>query len=41
MALVPVMPTIKLRNGLEICRIVNGMWQVSGAHGSIDPDKAG
>jgi aryl-alcohol dehydrogenase-like predicted oxidoreductase len=25
---------------LEICRILNGMWQVSGAHGSISPQKA-
>jgi aryl-alcohol dehydrogenase-like predicted oxidoreductase len=25
---------------LEICRILNGMWQVSGAHGSISPKKA-
>jgi aryl-alcohol dehydrogenase-like predicted oxidoreductase len=25
---------------LAICRIVNGMWQVSGAHGRIDPEKA-
>lgn len=25
---------------LRICRILNGMWQVSGAHGSIDPEKA-
>ena len=25
---------------LTICRIVNGMWQVSGAHGAIDPDAA-
>lgn len=25
---------------LEICRILNGMWQVSGAHGSIAPKKA-
>jgi aryl-alcohol dehydrogenase-like predicted oxidoreductase len=25
---------------LEICRILNGMWQVSGAHGSITPKKA-
>ncbi len=25
---------------LEICRILNGMWQVSGAHGSIAPQKA-
>jgi hypothetical protein len=22
---------------LSICRILNGMWQVSGAHGAIDP----
>lgn len=25
---------------LKICRILNGMWQVSGAHGHIDPDLA-
>jgi aryl-alcohol dehydrogenase-like predicted oxidoreductase len=25
---------------LRICRILNGMWQVSGAHGSIDPRRA-
>jgi aryl-alcohol dehydrogenase-like predicted oxidoreductase len=25
---------------LEICRILNGMWQVSGAHSSIAPQKA-
>jgi len=25
---------------LKICRILNGMWQVSGAHGFIDPKKA-
>lgn len=25
---------------LPICRILNGMWQVSGAHGRIDPDAA-
>ncbi|MGD8300441.1 MAG: aldo/keto reductase [Nitrosopumilaceae archaeon] len=31
---------IKLADDLEICRIVNGMWQVSGAHGYIDPQKA-
>lgn len=25
---------------LDICRILNGMWQVSGAHGRIDPARA-
>ncbi len=25
---------------MQICRILNGMWQVSGAHGPIDPQKA-
>jgi len=25
---------------LNICRILNGMWQVSGAHGAIDPQRA-
>src|SRR5574341_1199250 len=25
---------------MRICRILNGMWQVSGAHGHIDPDEA-
>jgi aryl-alcohol dehydrogenase-like predicted oxidoreductase len=25
---------------MRICRILNGLWQVSGAHGPIDPDKA-
>ena len=25
---------------LEICRILNGMWQVSGAHGRIDSERA-
>ena len=23
-----------------ICRLLNGLWQVSGAHGAIDPSKA-
>src|SRR5438874_8761581 len=26
--------------GLDICRVLNGMWQVSGAHGRIDPERA-
>ena len=25
---------------LPICRLLNGMWQVSGAHGRIDPEAA-
>ena len=25
---------------LSMCRILNGMWQVSGAHGRIDPERA-
>ena len=25
---------------LGICRVLNGMWQVSGAHGAIDPERA-
>ena len=33
-------PLCRLKNGLEIRLILNGMWQVSGAHGHIDPKKA-
>lgn len=40
MAMVPVIPTVTLRNGLEICRIINGMWQLSGSHGQINSDLA-
>ena len=29
-----------LADDLEICRILNGMWQVSGTHGQIDPQLA-
>lgn len=36
----PPMPQIRLKNGLVISRLINGMWQVSGAHGDIDPNKA-
>ncbi|CAK6976361.1 uncharacterized oxidoreductase YccK-like [Scomber scombrus] len=32
-------PKVKLSGGLEICRVLTGMWQVSGAHGPVD--KAG
>lgn len=29
-----------LAGDLRICRILNGLWQVSGAHGAIDPARA-
>ncbi len=32
--------TMYLTPDLKICRIINGMWQVSGAHGYIDKVKA-
>ena len=38
--MMPKVPTCRLKNGLEIRRILNGMWQVSGAHGRIDPKRA-
>lgn len=31
---------ITLAKGLEICRILNGMWQVAGGHGQIEKDLA-
>lgn len=34
-------PKVQLSGGLEICRILNGMWQLSGAHGKVDRAKAG
>src|ERR1700758_871228 len=30
----------QLTADLTICRVLNGMWQVSGAHGVIDPARA-
>ncbi|XP_049438217.1 uncharacterized protein LOC125892316 [Epinephelus fuscoguttatus] len=33
-------PKVRLSGGLEICRVLNGMWQVSGAHGAVDNAKA-
>ena len=30
----------ELADDLPVCKIINGMWQVSGAHGYIDPKKA-
>jgi aryl-alcohol dehydrogenase-like predicted oxidoreductase len=31
---------LQLTPDLRICRLLNGMWQVSGAHGHIDPQSA-
>ena len=31
---------IKLADNLSVCRILNGMWQVSGSHGQIDSESA-
>ena len=36
----PEASRIQLTSDLRICRILNGMWQVSGAHGLIDPGTA-
>ncbi|KAF6735468.1 hypothetical protein FQA47_019959 [Oryzias melastigma] len=33
-------PKVKLAGGLEVCRILNGMWQVSGAHGTVNTTRA-
>jgi aryl-alcohol dehydrogenase-like predicted oxidoreductase len=32
--------SVRFAADLTICRILNGMWQVSGAHGAIDPRRA-
>jgi aryl-alcohol dehydrogenase-like predicted oxidoreductase len=36
----PVSGRRQFADGLSICRILNGLWQVSGAHGHIDPARA-
>ena len=36
----PATSRFQLTADLTICRILNGMWQVSGAHGAIDPARA-
>ena len=36
----PSHSTLQFTPDLRICRILNGMWQVSGAHGRIDPTAA-
>ena len=39
-ASLPPSSRFQLAPDLEICRIINGMWQVSGAHGLIDSENA-
>jgi aryl-alcohol dehydrogenase-like predicted oxidoreductase len=36
----PLASRFQFTADLTICRILNGMWQVSGAHGRIDPGRA-
>ncbi len=36
----PVSSRLQFTPDMNICRVLNGMWQVSGAHGRIDPQKA-
>jgi aryl-alcohol dehydrogenase-like predicted oxidoreductase len=36
----PASSRFRFTSDLSICRILNGMWQVSGAHGAIDPARA-
>ena len=36
----PANSTFQLTPNMSICRVLNGMWQVSGAHGTIDPKAA-
>ena len=36
----PTEARLRFVENLPICRIINGMWQVSGAHGRIDPGAA-
>ena len=36
----PAASRLPFAGDMTICRILNGMWQVSGAHGAIDPARA-
>jgi aryl-alcohol dehydrogenase-like predicted oxidoreductase len=38
--ILPESSKLQFTSDLTICRILNGMWQVSGGHGTIDPQKA-
>jgi aryl-alcohol dehydrogenase-like predicted oxidoreductase len=37
---IPEASTLQFTPDIRICRLLNGMWQVSGAHGRIDPPTA-
>ena len=37
--MLPPSSRFKFTSDLEICRLLNGMWQVSGAHGYIEPER--
>ncbi len=36
----PAVPTVELRPGYEISRIIKGGWQLAGDHGAVDPSAA-
>ena len=36
----PASSRFQFAPNLPICRVLNGLWQVSGAHGRIDPARA-
>jgi len=38
--MLPVTQRTELTTHLSICPLLNGMWQVSGGHGQIDPEAA-
>lgn len=38
--MIPESSRLQLTPDLNICRVLNGMWQVSGAHGAINPKMA-
>jgi aryl-alcohol dehydrogenase-like predicted oxidoreductase len=38
--MLPLSSRFKFADDLQICRVLNGLWQVSGAHGYIDPERA-
>src|ERR1700676_3998648 len=38
--MLPESSRFDLTSHISICRILNGLWQVSGAHGAIDPRRA-